>query len=177
MNALLAEGKLEEMFKQNAEQKQTAMQEVYQEWRAAQTALANEGVRDNENDYQKIIWLLSAILLIVLTVIIASWLAMQRVLLKPLHEVMGHIRHIASGDLTHTITADGRNEMALLAQNVREMQQALANTVSVVRDGLTPSIPGRVKLPLAVTISLHVPSSRLLLWKKLLPAWNNSPRP
>ncbi|MCL7684250.1 Tar ligand binding domain-containing protein, partial [Citrobacter youngae] len=40
MNALLAEGKLEEMFKQNAEQKQTAMQEVYREWRSAQTALA-----------------------------------------------------------------------------------------------------------------------------------------
>lgn len=48
MNALLAEGKLEEMFKQNAEQKQTAMQEVYREWRSAQTALATAGVQDNE---------------------------------------------------------------------------------------------------------------------------------
>ena len=135
MNALLAEGKLEEMFKQNAEQKQTAMQEVYREWRSAQTALATAGVQDNESDYQKIIWLLSAVMLIVVTVIIASWLAMQRVLLKPLHEVMGHIRHIAAGDLTHSINADGSNEMALLAVNVRDMQQALANTVSVVRDG------------------------------------------
>ena len=135
MNALLAEGKLEEMFKQNAEQKQTAMQEVYREWRSAQTALATAGVQDNESDYQKIIWLLSAVMLIVVTVIIASWLAMQRVLLKPLHEVMGHIRHIAAGDLTHRINADGSNEMALLAGNVRDMQQALANTVSVVRDG------------------------------------------
>ena len=135
MNALLAEGKLEEMFKQNAEQKQTAMQEVYREWRSAQTALATAGVQDNESDYQKIIWLLSAVMMIVITVIIASWLAMQRVLLKPLHEVMGHIRHIAAGDLTHRINADGSNEMALLAVNVRDMQQALANTVSVVRDG------------------------------------------
>lgn len=80
MNALLAEGKLEEMFKQNAEQKQTAMQEVYRQWRSAQTALATAGVQDNESDYQKIIWLLSAVMLIVVTVIIASWLAMQRVL-------------------------------------------------------------------------------------------------
>ncbi|MEE7570764.1 HAMP domain-containing protein [Citrobacter sp. wls615] len=135
MNALLAEGKLEEMFKQNAEQKQTAMQEVYREWRAAQTALATAGVQDNESDYRKIIWLLSAVMLTVVTVIVASWLAMQRVLLKPLHEVMGHIRHIAAGDLTHSINADGSNEMALLASNVRDMQQALANTVSVVRDG------------------------------------------
>ena len=135
MNALLAEGKLEEMFKQNAEQKQTAMQGVYQEWRAAQSALANAGVQDNEKDYQKIIWLLSAVMLIVITVIVVSWIAMQRVLLRPLQEVMGHIRHIAAGDLTHGISAEGSNEMALLARNVRDMQQALANTVGVVRDG------------------------------------------
>ena len=134
-------------------------------------------MQDNESDYQKIIWLLSAVMLIVVTVIIASWLAMQRVLLKPLHEVMGHIRHIAAGDLTHRINADGSNEMALLAGNVRDMQQALANTVSVVRDGPTPSIPARVKLPLAVTISLHVPNSRPPLWKRPQPAWNNLPQP
>ena len=66
MNALLAEGKLEEMFKQNAEQKQTAMQEVYREWRSAQTALATAGVQDNESDYQKIIWLLSAVMFFIL---------------------------------------------------------------------------------------------------------------
>ncbi|EMF0718262.1 Tar ligand binding domain-containing protein [Citrobacter freundii] len=135
MNALLAQGKLEEMFKQNAEQKQTAMQDVYQEWRAAQSALASAGVQDNEHDYQKIIWLLSAVMLAVVTLIIASWIAVQRVLLKPLHDVMTHIRHIAAGDLTHRINAEGSNEMALLARNVRDMQQALANTVSVVRDG------------------------------------------
>ena len=86
MNALLAEGKLEEMFKQNAEQKQTAMQEVYREWRSAQTALATAG-------------------------------------------------------------------------------------------GLTPSIPARVKLPLAVTISLHVPNSRPPLWRRPQPAWNNLLQP
>lgn len=55
--------------------------------------------------------------------------------------------------MTHPISADGSNEMALLASNVRDMQQALANTVSVVRDGLIPSIPARVKSPQAVTIS------------------------
>ncbi|CBG89984.1 methyl-accepting chemotaxis protein [Citrobacter rodentium] len=135
MNVLLAEGKLEEMFQQNAEQKQKAMQSVYREWRAAQTELANAGIQDNEKDYQRILWILSFILLAVMAVITISWMAMQRVLLKPLHEVMDHIRHIASGDLTHVIQADGSNEMALLARNLHEMQQSLANTVSVVRDG------------------------------------------
>lgn len=135
MNTLLAEGKLEEMFKQNAEQKQTAMQSVYREWRTAQAVLAQAGIEDNESDYQRILWILAFILLAVVVVMAVSWVAIRRVLLKPLHEVMNHIRHIASGDLTHPIQADGSNEMARLARNLREMQQSLANTVRVVREG------------------------------------------
>ena len=135
MNRLLAIGELEAMFKQNAEQKQTAMKTIYREWREAQAQLASRGVVDNENDYTRILWILSAIMLIVIAIIVASWIAMQRVLLKPLHDVMNHIRHIAAGDLRHEIDVEGKNEMALLARNVHEMQQALVNTVSVVRDG------------------------------------------
>nr|WP_318383253.1 methyl-accepting chemotaxis protein [uncultured Enterobacter sp.] len=135
MNRLLAAGQLADMFKQNAEKKQNAMQGIYREWRNAQADLASKGVAENENDYQRILWILGAMMLMVIVVIVASWVAMQRVLLKPLGEVMGHIRHIAAGDLTHSIDAEGKNEMALLAHNVREMQQSLANTVSVVRDG------------------------------------------
>jgi len=135
MNALLAEGKLDEMFKQNAEKKQVAMQAVYREWREAQAKLTSAGITDNENDYQRILWILSAIMVIVVAVIVASWIAMRNVLLKPLHEVIAHIRAIAAGDLTQPIDAQGQNEMALLGRNVHEMQKALANTVGVVRDG------------------------------------------
>ncbi|MEX9253319.1 methyl-accepting chemotaxis protein [Pseudenterobacter timonensis] len=135
MNTFLAQGNLEEMFRQNAEQQQVAMQKVYREWREAQSELADAGIRDNENDYRRILWILSAAMLVVIAVIIASWIAMRRVLLLPLHEVMEHIRAIARGDLTQPIETHGKNEMALLAKNVHEMQQALANTVGVVRDG------------------------------------------
>ena len=135
MNELLAEGKLEEMFKQNAEQKQRAMQAVYQDWRAAQASLTNAGIKQNESDYVRILWTLGAIMLLVVAVIVVSWVAMQRVLLKPLHNVMAHIRHIAEGDLTNDINTEGSNEMALLARNVSEMQQSLARTVGVVREG------------------------------------------
>ncbi len=135
MNRLLLAGKLEDMFRQNAEAKQVAMQKSYRAWRDAQAVLANQGVIENESDYQRILWILGVVMVVVLAVIIISWVAMQSVLLKPLHEVMGHIRHIAAGDLTHAIDAEGKNEMALLAQNVHEMQQSLVKTVSVVRDG------------------------------------------
>ena len=135
MNVLLSQGNLEDMFKQNAEQKQNAMQTVYREWREAQAALTDKGIQDNESDYKRILWILSAVMLLVIVVIISSWIAMRRVLLLPLEEVINHIRAIAAGDLTQPIQADGKNEMAILARNVQEMQTSLANTVSVVREG------------------------------------------
>ena len=135
MNVLLSQGNLEDMFKQNAEQKQNAMQTVYREWREAQAALTDKGIQDNESDYKHILWILSAVMLLVIVVIISSWIAMRRVLLLPLEEVINHIRAIAAGDLTQPIQADGKNEMAILARNVQEMQTSLANTVGVVREG------------------------------------------
>ncbi len=135
MNRLLLAGKLEDMFRQNAQKKQEGMEKSYRAWRAEQAKLASDGVQQNEHDYIRILWILAAVMVVVLGVIAMSWVAMQRVLLKPLHEVMGHIRHIATGDLTHAIHAEGSNEMARLAQNVQEMQQSLVKTVSVVRDG------------------------------------------
>ncbi len=135
MNRLLLAGKLEDMFRQNAQKKQEGMEKSYRAWRAEQAKLASDGVQQNEHDYIRILWILAAVMVVVLAVIAMSWVAMQRVLLKPLHEVMGHIRHIATGDLTHAIHAEGSNEMARLAQNVQEMQQSLVKTVSVVRDG------------------------------------------
>ncbi|AIR64960.1 methyl-accepting chemotaxis protein [Cedecea neteri] len=135
MNTFLAQGNLEQMFKQNAEQKQVAMQKVYREWRDEQAELSSQGVRDNQADYQRILWILGVVMLGVIGVIVVSWVAMRRVLLMPLSEVMDHIRAIAAGDLTRPIEAEGKNEMALLANSVKEMQTALANTVSVVRDG------------------------------------------
>jgi methyl-accepting chemotaxis protein-1 (serine sensor receptor) len=75
MNTLLAQGNLEDMFKQNAEQKQTAMQKVYREWREAQAKLTSKGIQDNESDYTRILWILSAIMVVVAAVIITSWIA------------------------------------------------------------------------------------------------------
>lgn len=92
MNVLLAQGNLEEMFKQNAEQKQTAMQKVYREWREAQAALTDKGIKDNESDYKRILWILSTMIALVIATIISSWIAMRRVLLLPLQDVIDHIR-------------------------------------------------------------------------------------
>ncbi|MGL5698675.1 MAG: methyl-accepting chemotaxis protein, partial [Kluyvera sp.] len=54
---------------------------------------------------------------------------------KPLARVMGHIRHIAAGDLTQSLALRGRNEITELADTVNHMQTALTGTVTHVRQG------------------------------------------
>lgn len=149
------------------------MQKVYREWRHAQTMLTDKGIKDNESDYKRILWILSAVMLAVMAIIISSWVAMRRVLLLPLHDVIGHIRAIAAGDLTQPIEASGKNEMALLAHNVQEMQTALANTVGVVREGADTIYTGAGEISAGSNDLSSVPSSRRHPWKRRQPAWSN----
>lgn len=161
------------MFKQNAEQKQNAMQTVYREWREAQAALTDKGIQDNESDYKRILWILSAVMLLVIVVIISSWIAMRRVLLLPLEEVINHIRAIAAGDLTQPIQADGKNEMAIWRVTCRRCKLRWRTPWAWCVKAQIPFTPVQAKSPLAVTTSLPVPSSRPRLWKRRQPAWNS----
>ncbi|MXP48658.1 HAMP domain-containing protein [Pantoea sp. Eser] len=126
---------LEEMFKQNIEQKQVAMQGSYGEWRARQTALAEQGIEQNQQAFSQMMWLLGVIAVSVLVVIVACWFGLRQVLIQPLQQLLAHIRAIASGDLTQPSFVEGRNEMSQLAAGIQEMQQSLVMTVSNVRDG------------------------------------------
>ena len=126
---------LEGMFKQNIELKQVAMQGSYGEWRARQTALAEQGIEQNQQAFTQMMWLLGVIGVSVLVVIVACWFGLRQVLIQPLQRVLAQIRAIASGDLTQPIVVEGRNEMSQLAAGIQEMQQSLVMTVSNVRDG------------------------------------------
>ncbi|PPS59215.1 hypothetical protein CRX72_15615 [Pantoea sp. BRM17] len=43
-------------------------------------------------------WLLAAVMVVVIAVIAGCWFGLRVVLIRPLHALLGHIRHIASGD-------------------------------------------------------------------------------
>ena len=126
---------LEGMFKQNIEQKQVAMQESYNKWRARQTELSDQGMAQNQKAFKQMMWLLAAIGVAVLAVIISCWFGLRQVLIQPLQQLLAQIRAIASGDLTQPIVVEGRNEMSQLAAGIHEMQQSLVMTVGNVRDG------------------------------------------
>ena len=119
-------------------------------------------------------WLLGLVLALVVGVIVLCWFGLRKVLIKPLNDSIQHIEHIAQGDLTQTITVEGRNEMSQLASKLQEMQQALVRTVSNVRDGSDAILPAPAKSPPAQR-SRRVPSSRRRRWSRLRPAWSSSP--
>jgi len=114
---------------------QSAFLTLYREWRADQNRLASLGAEANSAAYSRMMWILGTILVAVLAVILLCWSGLRKIVLTPLNESIDHIRHIARGDLTHTIVVQGRNEMTQLAASLHEMQQSLMRTVSQVRDG------------------------------------------
>jgi len=114
---------------------QSAFLKDYSQWRADQDRLTALGVAENLAAYQRMMWLLGVVLVVVIGVIALCWFGLRKVLIKPLNDNIQHIQHIAQGDLTQTIAIEGRNEMSQLASSLHEMQQSLVRTVSNVRDG------------------------------------------
>ena len=59
-----------------------------------------------------------------------------RNVVRPLVQAGQHFDRIASGDLTHRIQVNSRNEIGVLYAAVRRMQDSLTRTVSTVRQGV-----------------------------------------
>ncbi|AIR60028.1 HAMP domain-containing protein [Klebsiella sp. Ap-873] len=118
----------------DAQQAQDDFKAVYGQWLTQNTRLLKAASAENQSSYTGMLWTLGTILLIVIAALVVIWLGLQRVLLRPLKNVMGHIQAISEGDLTRSIDAEGRSEMSRLSAGLKTMQQSLAKTVSVVRD-------------------------------------------
>ena len=59
-----------------------------------------------------------------------------RVVVRPLVEAGAHFDRIAGGDLTQRIEVKSRNEIGVLYEALRRMQESLTRTVSTVRQGV-----------------------------------------
>lgn len=67
---------------------------------------------------------------------VASWIFLDRQVLRPLKAASVQFDRIAVGDLTSAIGAHSRNEIGVLIASLGGMQAALAHTVGAVRDGV-----------------------------------------
>nr|WP_321328950.1 methyl-accepting chemotaxis protein [Alcaligenes faecalis] len=75
-------------------------------------------------------------LLVGLAIIVALRLVLGRTALAPLREAGVHFDHIANGDLTKKITYRSANEVGVLYDAMRRMQQSLQGIVLTVRQGV-----------------------------------------
>ena len=114
---------------------QDKFEKDYNAWLAYNIVLAKQGIDANESAYQNAIMLVVGTLLVTLLVIALVWSGMRTALIRPLQQSIEHIRHIARGDLTQPVDLSVRNEMGDLLSSLQHMQQELARTVRIVRDG------------------------------------------
>ncbi|WP_058911116.1 methyl-accepting chemotaxis protein [Entomohabitans teleogrylli] len=134
-NDFLTRGDMAAFFAQPAQSMQDAFEQSWLNYEAHNERLWQQAYEDSQRDYRYAKWQLIALVVVIVAVLILVWYGLRRVLLLPLAGVMAHIRAIAGGNLTETISVDGRNEIAGLAASVRDMQTALSRTVASVREG------------------------------------------
>ncbi|MGQ3904193.1 methyl-accepting chemotaxis protein [Mixta calida] len=132
---MLGAGNLKGFVDQPTQSYQNDFESAYATWAQTTSTLITAGAEQNESAYQRSLWIIGIVLTILAGVVALVWIGMHQILLRPLKITIEHIRHIASGDLTQPIEVQGRNEMSMLAESLKNMQQELVRTVSDVRDG------------------------------------------
>ncbi|MCE0844317.1 methyl-accepting chemotaxis protein [Buttiauxella sp. A2-C1_F] len=132
---LLGAGKINEFFDQPTQKYQDGFEQQYVTYLQQNDRLYQQAVDDNNQSYSQAIWILAVILALVVAAIITVWLGIKKTLIEPLHRLIDNIRHIADGDLMHSIDVHGTNEMGQLAASLRHMQSELVSTVNEVRNG------------------------------------------
>ncbi|EOW6407374.1 methyl-accepting chemotaxis protein II [Cronobacter sakazakii] len=131
----LETGNMDAYFAQATQGKQNALEKAVTRYDDVNVRLAQQAWDESRSDFRMAQWQTGILAVLVVLVIAMVWYGIRHVLLKPLAGVIHHIREIAGGNLTETITVTGRNEMTELSASVQHMQQALIQTVSTVREG------------------------------------------
>ncbi|ELY4815552.1 methyl-accepting chemotaxis protein II [Cronobacter malonaticus] len=131
----LETGNMDAYFAQATQGKQNALEKAVMRYDDVNVRLAQQAWDESRSDFRVAQWQTGILAVLVVLVIALVWYGIRHVLLTPLAGVIHHIREIAAGNLTKTITVTGRNEITELSASVQHMQQALIQTVSSVREG------------------------------------------
>ncbi|WP_347003848.1 methyl-accepting chemotaxis protein II [Enterobacter roggenkampii] len=131
----LESGNMDAYFAQPTQGMQNALGAALGEYAKVSGDLYHSAFAESQNDYRFAKWQMAVLALALVIVLIAVWYGIRHILLNPLGRVIAHIRDIAGGDLTKTLTVSGRNEITELATSVDHMQRSLIDTVANVRSG------------------------------------------
>ncbi|MEO6986325.1 MAG: methyl-accepting chemotaxis protein [Paralcaligenes sp.] len=79
---------------------------------------------------------MAAALAVAILIAILAYVFLGRMVLRPLRLAAGHFDRIASGDLTQRIEVQTRNEIGVLYESLKRMQESLTCAVTTVRSGV-----------------------------------------
>ncbi|TDM09951.1 MAG: methyl-accepting chemotaxis protein [Ideonella sp. MAG2] len=94
--------------------------------------LESAGTRVSEAIAQETTLLIGGLVVVVLLCVAMSWW-LVRSIMTPMKQALALSEAVAQGDLSHTIQAEGRDEMAVLMRSLGAMSQSLSDVVSTVR--------------------------------------------
>ncbi|QDX29633.1 methyl-accepting chemotaxis protein [Dickeya poaceiphila] len=129
----ISNGRMKEFFDQPTQGFQDRFEKAYYSYKESYDKVYASAVEENNASYSTALWLLISVAMLVITMALIVWLGINRSLIQPLNNLIGHIRHMAKGDLTTRIDFHGTNEMGVLADSLRHMQTEFFTTVSAVR--------------------------------------------
>ncbi|PLC51913.1 methyl-accepting chemotaxis protein [Pollutimonas subterranea] len=89
-----------------------------------------------EAEFQQALVAIGVAILIGFLMMILMRVVFGRIVVKQLVQAGSHFDRIASGDLTQRIEVKSRNEIGVLYEALRRMQESLTRTVSIVRQGV-----------------------------------------
>ncbi len=112
------------------------LQQAYQSLKQYQRLQISDAVASEEAHYQLVVLVVAASMFVAFLFSIAAYIFLQRVVLRPLADASTHFDAIAAGDLTRPIVATSRNEIGVLYEAMRRMQDGLSRTVASVRSGV-----------------------------------------
>ncbi|PLC52204.1 methyl-accepting chemotaxis protein [Pollutimonas nitritireducens] len=101
-----------------------------------QQRLIDQAYQREDRQYQLVIQLVSVAMLVCLAIALVTYAFLNRMVLRPLRSAGTHFDRIAGGDFTQRVDVASRNEIGVLYEAMRRMQDSLTRTVSAVREGV-----------------------------------------
>src|SRR5690606_18860792 len=114
-------------------------QDLLNSWgalRAAQQAVIHSTYQGEVDQYNLVVQLVAVGMLACFLIAFITYAFLNRMVLRPLRTAGTHFDRIAGGDLTQRIQVDSSNEIGVLYEAMRRMQQSLIHIVGTVRQGV-----------------------------------------
>jgi methyl-accepting chemotaxis protein-1 (serine sensor receptor) len=152
---LLKTKNIEGFFSEHTQDYQDAFENRYQAYLTMNNKLYQKIYANKYHEYLGALWFIATVAGIFIIAFYLSIVGMRIALATPLRQLLGNIQSIAKGDLSQPVLVQGTNEMGILADNLRYMQNELTRTVSEVRDSASAITTGAGEITLGSNDLAH----------------------